>query len=150
LVGEAVRVALNALAVADPTWLQKHATAEWEKRYGSPFAEWHLPQGQAERDALVVQIGHDGQLLLAAVYAPSAPAHLREVGAVEVLRQIWVQQYYIESEQLRWRKPDNLPPASVAINSPHDAEARYSRRSTIWVGYKVHLSESCDDDAPGS
>jgi transposase len=149
LAGEAVRVALNALALVEPTWLQTHVEPEWEKRYGSPFAEWHLPQAQAERDVLVLQIGHDGQRLLQALYAPTAPPHLRELPEVDTLRQIWVQQYFIDGEQLRWRKPDNLPPATLAINSPHDAEARYSsKRSTIWVGYKVHLSETCDEDAP--
>lgn len=35
------------------------------------------------------------------------------------------------------------------INSPHDLEARYSvKRSTAWTGYKVHLTETCDDDRP--
>jgi transposase len=39
--------------------------------------------------------------------------------------------------------------ATEAINSPHDPEGRYSsKRSTIWVGYRVHLTESCDDDQP--
>jgi transposase len=149
LVGEAVRVALNVLAVANPAWLQMQVEPEWQQRYGAPFAEWHLPQAQAERDALLLQIGRDGQQLLQAVDALIAPPHVRELPEVETLRQIWVQQYYIQDQQLRWRKPDNLPPATLAINSPHDAEARYSsKRSTIWVGYKVHLSESCDDDAP--
>jgi transposase len=35
------------------------------------------------------------------------------------------------------------------ISSPYDAEARYSsKRSVEWVGYKVHLTESCDADTP--
>lgn len=35
------------------------------------------------------------------------------------------------------------------ISSPHDLEARYTtKRSTTWTGYKVHLTESCDDDQP--
>jgi transposase len=37
----------------------------------------------------------------------------------------------------------------VAICSPYDPEARYSqKRLTEWTGYKVHLTETCDDDAP--
>jgi transposase len=32
---------------------------------------------------------------------------------------------------------------------PYDTEARYStKRSTTWTGYKVHLTETCDDEAP--
>jgi transposase len=35
------------------------------------------------------------------------------------------------------------------INSPYDLDARYGKkRSTLWVGYKIHFSETCDDDAP--
>jgi len=35
------------------------------------------------------------------------------------------------------------------ISSPYDVDAHYARkRSTSWVGYKVHLTETCDDDSP--
>jgi transposase len=148
-VGEALRLALHALAQTEPAWVQQHIPPEWVKRYGFPFAEWHLPQAQAARDTLVAQIGCDGRFLFEALAHPTSPRHLWEIDAVDILRQIWVQQYYIEGERIRWRKPDELPPATRAINSPHDPEARYSsKRSTIWVGYKVHVTETCDDDAP--
>ena len=40
-------------------------------------------------------------------------------------------------------------PAAVRIASPYDLEARYSsKRDTHWVGYKVHLTETCDADHP--
>jgi transposase len=36
-----------------------------------------------------------------------------------------------------------LPPSSQRISSPYDPEARYAhKRSTTWVGYKVHLTET--------
>lgn len=42
-----------------------------------------------------------------------------------------------------------LPPALILINSPYDAEVRYSiKRDTVWTGYKVHLTETCDHDTP--
>jgi len=35
------------------------------------------------------------------------------------------------------------------IESPYEVEARYStKRSMSWVGYKVHLTESCDEGFP--
>ncbi|MEU3282863.1 transposase [Streptomyces antibioticus] len=38
---------------------------------------------------------------------------------------------------------------SSMVASPYDPEARYAKkRGSAWVGYKIHLSESCDD--PGS
>src|SRR5690348_4028501 len=41
-----------------------------------------------------------------------------------------------------------LPQVSLFV-PPYDPEARFSqKRSTTWTGYKVHLTESCDDDAP--
>jgi transposase len=36
------------------------------------------------------------------------------------------------------------------INHPIDTDARYGRKSTTtsWVGYRVHLTETCEEDAP--
>jgi transposase len=35
------------------------------------------------------------------------------------------------------------------IQSPYDLEARYcTKRNTKWVGYKTHLSETCDEGYP--
>ena len=42
-----------------------------------------------------------------------------------------------------------MPPAARLIQSPFDLEARYShKREREWIGYKVHLTETCDDDKP--
>jgi transposase len=44
---------------------------------------------------------------------------------------------------------EDLPPAAVLIRTPYDGDARYSKkRDTEWTGYKVHLTETCDDDLP--
>jgi transposase len=44
-----------------------------------------------------------------------------------------------------------LPPSAQLICTPYDAQARYSqKRSTIWTGYKVHLTETCDAERPHS
>jgi len=35
--------------------------------------------------------------------------------------------------------------SAVRIASPYDLEARYSsKRNTHWMGYKIHLTETCD------
>jgi transposase len=37
----------------------------------------------------------------------------------------------------------------LAIHSPYDVEARFSqKRQTEWLGYKAHLTETCDEDQP--
>jgi transposase len=42
-----------------------------------------------------------------------------------------------------------MPPAALARRSPYDPEARRAiKRTTEWTGYMVHLTETCDDDAP--
>ncbi|HEY9770343.1 MAG TPA: hypothetical protein V6C71_17935 [Coleofasciculaceae cyanobacterium] len=38
-----------------------------------------------------------------------------------------------------------LTPAGIRSNSPYDTEARYgNKRHTTWLGYKVHLTETCE------
>ncbi len=65
------------------------------------------------------------------------------------LRQVWEQQYRRDENTLAWRSGDELSALVERIESPYDPEARYStKRSVDWVGYKVHLSETCESDAP--
>jgi len=74
---------------------------------------------------------------------------LRELPAITILRQVWIQQFYAEHEQAHWRDAKDLPPSSLLICTPYDAEARYSqKRGMSWTGYKVHVTESCDEDGP--
>ena len=97
------------------------------------------------------QIGADGQALLAALYGVETPTWLREVPAVQTLRQVWVQQYSLEEQCLRWRTPDpaGVPPSQLFLTSPDEPEAHCGhKRHTQWVGYKVHVSETCDNEAP--
>jgi transposase len=148
-VGEAMRFALNSLAVAASEWLLAHSDPEWLDRYGHRIEESRLPQSQEERQAVAELIGRDGSHLLADIYAADAPAWLRELPAVQILRRIWIQNYVWVEGQLHWRDNDNLPPGNQFINSPYDQEARYGKkRETRWTGYKVHLTETCEKDSP--
>ena len=148
-VGEAMRFVLNSLAVVAPDWLLDHSEPEWVKRYGHRIEESRLPRSQQDRQAEAERIGQDGINLLAAINAADAPAFLREVPAVEILRRIWLQNYVWVEGKLHWRSNDNLPPGKQFINSPYDPEARYGKkRETRWTGYKVHLSETCEQDGP--
>src|SRR5207237_752298 len=87
--------------------------------------------------------------LLDAVCAPESPEWLREVEAVETLRRIWIEQYQLTDRRAQWRGPDDQPPSSRLITSPYDLDAHYAtKRGTSWRGYKVHMTETCDDNAP--
>jgi transposase len=150
LVGETLRAALNALAVVAPDWLRAHAHPDWAERYNSRAEDDRLPAKKAERAALVQQIGADGAALLTAIGAADAPWWLREIPAVEVLRHVWLQNYVPNEQGPRWRtQEDGLPSSAEFVSSPYDTDAHYARkRTTSWVGYKVHLTETCDDDSP--
>jgi Transposase DDE domain len=50
---------------------------------------------------------------------------------------------------VHWRDAKNFPPSSLMIASPYDLDSRYSAKwGHHWRGYKVHLTETCDDEAP--
>jgi transposase len=149
VVGEAMRHALNRLAVVAPEWLRAVSPPAWWDRYARRAEDDRLPSPQPARTALTLTIGHDGWQLLAAIDHADAPPWLREVPAVALLRRVWLQNYWWDGTQLHWREADNIPPAAQFISSPYDAEAHYARKHTTqWVGYKVHLTETCDDDLP--
>jgi len=161
LAGESVRAALEALAGAAPVWLAGRFgpewIAEWELRYADRIDSWRLPSSQTRRDRLAQVYGDDALTLLRAVRAPDAPAWLREVEAVELLRQVVVQTYYVTTdargrEVVRKREADSdgVPPGHLRIASPYDTDARWAAKGEdlFWLGYKVHLTESCDADTP--
>jgi transposase len=149
-VGETMRHALNTLAMVAPDWLLAHSQAEWVDRYGPRVDDYRLPESQADRQAYAELIATDGQLLLTAIYAATDSEWLRQIPAVQTLRQVWLQNYtWSEASTLAWREAENIAPAEQFIGSPYDVEAHYARkRSSSWVGYKVHLTETCDPDTP--
>jgi transposase len=149
LIGETMRAALNDLARSAPEWLAQQSRLEWGERYNARIDNYRLPKGEASREALAETIGVDGHDLLAALFDETAPFWLRHLPAVDKLRIIWIQQFYVDQDRVRWRQPADLPPASRRVHSPYDPQACYgTKRDTSWIGYKVHLTESCEADAP--
>lgn len=148
-IGETLRAALNSLAVVAPDWLRAHVLQEWYDRYEKRMEDFRLPKEATKRAALIEQIGQDGFQLLKWVRGADAPLWLREIPTVEILRQVWIQQFCMEEGQIRWRSNENIPPASRLISSPYDTQAHMSiKRDIVWTGYKVHLTETCDDQFP--
>jgi transposase len=148
-VGETLRATLNALATVAPEWLQAWAPAEWYARYGERVENYYLPKSDQARLALAAVIGADGQILLAALERATEHSWWREVPAVKMLRRVWAEQYSEHEGQLRWREVKDMPSPAELIASPYDPEARYSnKRSVEWIGYKVHLTETCDETRP--
>jgi len=82
LIGETMRAALNALAVAAPEWLKGRAPEEWFTRYGRPVDEHDLPKGIFARKEYAEVIGRDGMKLLCWVDDEGAPEWLEKMPAV--------------------------------------------------------------------
>src|SRR5206468_1711075 len=112
LVGETMRYALNRLAVVAPAWLQAHIQPAWCEHSSHRMEHYRFPKADADRQQLATPIGADGFALLQAAYALDTPPEVRDAPAVEVLRQIWVQQYSGSNRPPRWRHEPDVPPAA--------------------------------------
>ncbi len=165
---ETLRAALNALAVGLPSGCVLTPRKTWSERYAKPPDDLYVPQGEAARRAHAEQIGRDGHTLLAAVFSPDAPTWLREIPAVILLGRVWLQNFQIvsvddetgtevdadhsnpQTTQVVWRTTsEGIPPSLLMIASPYDPETHCAKkRTTTWIGYKVHLTETCDADRP--
>src|SRR5712691_3418502 len=145
-VGESMRAALNALAEQEPEWLQAHLQPGWFERYVHRFELARFPKAETERQLLREQVGTDVAQLLASLDEAQTPQAVRSLPAVTLLRQVFAQHYERQGQQIRWRDGPVVNNADRIV-SPYDPEARSSRkRDTVWLGYKVHLTETCDQD----
>lgn len=150
LVGTTLQNALNQIALMEPEWLQTQVTPDWFTRYGRRIEQYHLPKSKAKQDELANQIGQDGVHLLTQIYfGKTTPESIKDLPEVEILRQIWLQQYYIDDNGTKMRDTKNIPSSAKRCASPHETESRYAKKGqTKWTGYKAHLTESIDKDRP--
>ena len=148
LVGETLRATLDDLAAVVPDWVRALAPPVWFERYAHRVEDCRLPKSQEKREALALEIGADGFLLLDALDAPTAPTAARDVAMVRTMRDVWRIHYARDDGRPRWRAGSELPPVGDRLQSPYDPEMHYStKRKLEWSGYKVHITETCDDDA---
>lgn len=146
---ETLRAALNVVAEEEPEWLTAWVPNEWFRRYGRRAEEMRLPKGSEARQAHAEKVGIDGLMLMEQVYSSSAPAHLAELPELETLRVTWLHHYWLDNGKVHLREAKDLPPAGVRTDSPYDTEAHYgTKQGRAWLGYKLHLTETCDDDLP--
>lgn len=143
-VGESMRAALNALAEQDPAWVQAHLNPAWFERYVHRFELARFPQAETQRQLLREQVGTDVAQVLACIEAETTPQAVQSEPAVTLLRQGFAQHYERQGEQIGWRDGPAVGNEQRVV-SPSDPEARSSRkRDRVWLGYKVHLTETCD------
>lgn len=145
-VGESMRAALNALAEQDRDWLSAHVQAEWFERYVHRFELARFPKAETQRQRLREQVGQDVGQLLAELEEAATPTSLSALPEVAILRQVFAQHYEQQQGQVRWRDGPAVSNEQRLV-SPYDIQARSSRkRETTWLGYKVHLTETCDQE----
>ena len=112
-----------------PEWLQRHTNPEWVQRYVRRLDDHRLPKSKEERQAEAERIGADGHELLDAVLSKDAPRWLGEIPAIEVLRRVWLQNFFYDQDgTARWRTAEEgIPRAAKYVNHPIDTDARYAR-----------------------
>lgn len=158
LVGETLRVALEEIAELCPALLVPLLDAGWAERYGRRVELARLlgrGSSKTSADKLAAQIAGDGARLLGAIEADRTAQWLNDLPSVALVREVWAQQVQADGEGGWYLKdPGHLAPSAERVHSPHDPEVRYSTKGRgheqdlEWVGAKVHLTESCDNDLP--
>jgi len=139
---------LNVLSEVAPDWVRAHVPVEWVERYGERLYHERLPKEEEERKQFANQVGTDGWMVLDALQAPSTPDWLKTLPAIATFRTIWEQQFDPLEHGGQWR-PEPALPAAQLITSPYDPDARNGKkRATFWTGYKVHFTQTCDEEAP--
>ncbi|MFE6692326.1 transposase [Streptomyces sp. NPDC057743] len=143
--------------MAAPAWLAEQIdVAEFAHRSGPRINGWTMPSSQVKRDRLAQVFAADGYAIVRAAYAADAPVWVRDIEAVQVLRQILVQTYHVRTDS-RGREviikrdagEEGVPPGRLRLASPYDTDARWAAKGEelFWCGYKIHLTESCDAPA---
>lgn len=153
LVWETLRLALCALEEADLVWLQEQVPLSWADRYGERGVQDRLvkekgEEGGRQARVLAKQVGQDGLLLLSKMEQGQTPQVLRTLPEVQVLREVWAQQYVVREGLVEWPQQSQSKGAET-ICTPHDREVRYAtKRDFEWEGYKVAVTETFDEGAP--
>jgi len=139
---------LNVLSEVAPEWVLAQVPTDWVERYGVRLEEERLPKEDQERRQYADQVGADGWRLLAALHLPATPDWMKTLPAVTTLRLMWEQQFEPLEQGGHWRQEPILPAAEL-ITSPYDLDARTAKKRAIfWTGYKVHFTQTCDEEAP--
>ena len=142
LVTECLRVAVEATAEVASEWLEQTLPPAFVEVYSMRQREYGLSDAKVKHR--LTQAAKDGYWFLTQV-DQSAPRAVQQLPEVEVLRTVLQQQF----PQGPDGPPAKRPTGRDVIETPHEAEARRAvKREQSWVGYKVQVTETCDNDRP--
>ena len=143
---ETLRLAVVALVAADREWSEEVIPPSWEEKYGERFVRQRY--SEKEWKDYEENIGNEGHWLLKRIKEGGAPAELEDLPAVQVLSTVWAQQFREEAGEMAYTDLKKYDGHSQ-IQSPHDPEARWSRKRHFeWTGDKVQLTETEDVGYP--
>lgn len=126
---ETMRVCIKSLLHQAPEWTRTTLPQEWEERYTKRCKSERM--SEEERQALAIVVGDDGQWLLDCLQQEDAE-DLRELRAVEMLRDVWAVHYERgPDEHMRWKQGGERG-GSYAIETSHDSGAGWAtKRSEV-------------------
>ena len=160
LVMETMRKALEGVVEANQEWGRGVVSARWIETYetwtqGERVVKGSGPEAKSETLRRLEAVGRDGYQLLEMIEAEGTPKAVREARGVEILKQVWSQQYRlvnapgvtrIELSTVASRAQDGV---SELIQTPHDVEARYRiKRGVGQTGYTLQITEVAGEAAP--
>ena len=146
LVVETLRLAVGSVLKVDRQWVEGLIPPSWEDRYGERFIlQRHRKEEWSEHDK---NVGEDGRWFIERVEGDGAPAEIRNLPEVQVLKTVWAQQFR-EAEGKVVYQAGTTYDGHTQIQTPHDPQARYSRkRVQEWIGGKVQVTETDDEGYP--
>jgi transposase len=138
LVRETLRVAVSALISTDALWTLRHLPASFMETYTARQRwDWTDKIQMAEH---LQRMATDGEWLWTQLQQFGTSA-LRALAEVKLLRRVLNEQFKPSRETVSYTVTGHYRGNYIA--TPYDVDARRStKRTTQWVGYKLHVTES--------
>lgn len=143
---ETWRLAALSLIQADRAWSRETLPPAWADKYGERFGMQR--QTEKEWQEYEANIGNEGQWWLKRLLDGGAPAGWQEWSEVKLLQAVWAQQFRAEAGKRAFTELKKYE-GHTQIATPHDPEARYSRkRNSHWIGDKVQVTDTDEAGYP--
>jgi len=144
VVREGMRLAISELISTDAKWVMQHIPASLIKNYKRAMPNYRI--SKQELEAFIQETGEEARWLLDQVTLCGS-VNLQQLPMIIQLAQIWEDQYqYVnkpERHYLAARRGKDC--VGDHLRSPHDPDATLGvKRNNLWVGYKVHITESLE------
>lgn len=144
LVTESIRLALKAATDVVPEWVKANIPTAFSETYRDRQSAYGLSDSAVQ--TRLITSGGDGLWFLGQ-WDQAVPVSADQVPeAVTLLRTVLAQQF---PNGDAGKPPSKRPRGHDIIDSPHEPEARTAtKRDKPWTGYKLQVTESCDDGKP--